>query len=115
MLGIGPDEVESLLNQKKLHVAPPQVPDKQSLEGLSVCFTGELQASIDGVRIDRKQAETLAEKHGLVPAKSVTKKLDLLVVADAYTQSSKAEKARSYGIRIMQEMAFWQALGINVD
>jgi DNA polymerase-3 subunit epsilon len=46
---------------------------------------------------------------------SVTKRLDLLVVADPKTQSGKAAKARRYGIRVMHEPVFWKALGLEVD
>ena len=46
--------------------------------------------------------------------KGVTKKLDLLVTADPYTQSSKAKKARDYGIPILAEQVFWNWLGVNV-
>ena len=44
----------------------------------------------------------------------MTKKLDLLVVADPLTQSGKAKKARQYGIRIMHKPVFWRALGLEV-
>tara|TARA_R110002111_G_scaffold48269_3_gene85863 strand:+ start:837 stop:2069 length:1233 start_codon:yes stop_codon:yes gene_type:complete len=115
LLGIDTPEVDKLLTRKQTPTPHQLPPVTKSLSGLSVCFTGELQASIGGIRIDRGQAENLAKEHGLVPAKSVTKKLDLLIVSDAYTQSSKAEKARAYGTRIIQEMAFWQALGVSVD
>jgi DNA polymerase-3 subunit epsilon len=42
----------------------------------------------------------------------VTKRLDLLVVADPDTQSGKARKAQDYGVRIMAEPAFWNALRV---
>jgi NAD-dependent DNA ligase len=45
----------------------------------------------------------------------VTKDLDILVVADPYTRSSKAEAARRYGVRIMAEAAFWRAIGVQVE
>jgi len=45
---------------------------------------------------------------------TVTKRLDLLVVADPDTQSGKAKKARQYGVRIMAEAAFWSALGLPI-
>jgi DNA polymerase-3 subunit epsilon len=44
----------------------------------------------------------------------VTKKLDILVVADPHTQSGKARKARQYGTRIVHEPVFWQMLGVTV-
>ena len=48
--------------------------------------------------MSRDIAETLASQAGLVIVSSVTKKLDILVVADPHTQSNKARKARDYGI-----------------
>ena len=51
---------------------------------------------------------------GLKIASSVTKKLDLLVVADPDTQSGKAKKARDYGIRVMSDTVFWRHCGIEV-
>jgi DNA polymerase-3 subunit epsilon len=60
-------------------------------------------------------AESMAQAAGLEVRPSVTKALELLVVADPDTQSIKAKKARQYGIRIIAEVRFWQALLINVD
>ena len=85
------------------------------LQGKTVCFTGELQSTINGQPITRDIAETLAQKAGLVIANSVTKKTDLLVVADANTQSGKAKKAHQYGIRILAETVFWRMIGVNVQ
>ncbi len=90
-------------------------PAKENLIGQRVCFTGELQCHHDGQMISREMAEALAARAGLVVADSVTKKLDLLVLADPLTQSGKAEKARRYGIRIMHEPVFWKAIGVDVQ
>jgi DNA polymerase-3 subunit epsilon len=46
---------------------------------------------------------------------SVTKKLDLLVVADAESLSGKARKARDYGTRILVERSFWHDIGVAID
>lgn len=96
-----------------------QVTDKQygstELVGKSVCFTGQLLSTIGGQPISRDVAETLAQKAGLVIASNVTKKLDLLVVADPNTQSGKAKKARDYGTRILSDAVFWRMAGIVVD
>jgi DNA polymerase-3 subunit epsilon len=80
------------------------------------------QALADGVVTDTEQAdlESVAdllgtEKAGLVIANNVTKKLDVLVVADPNTQSGKAKKARSYGTRIVAERVFWQMIGVATD
>ena len=83
------------------------------LAGKTVCFTGELLECIDGERVMRERAEELARRGGMLVQKSVTKSLDILVVADPDTQSSKAKKARDYGTRIMAEAAFWKALGVE--
>jgi DNA polymerase-3 subunit epsilon len=85
------------------------------LRGKSVCFTGELIGMLGGARITRETAEKLAMEAGLEVRATVTKRLDLLVVADPDTQSGKARKARDYGTRIMAEPAFWRALGVPVE
>jgi len=86
----------------------------EDLVGKLVCFTGECQCRLKGEAITREMAAELATGHGIILAESVTKKLDLLVVADPFTQSGKARKARQYGIRIMHESVFWRALGLEI-
>jgi len=86
-----------------------------SLLGMRVCFTGELQCQICGHMISREMAQELADRAGLVVVDSVTKKLDLLVLADPHSQSGKAKKARQYGVRIMHEPVFWKAIGVDVQ
>ena len=85
------------------------------LTGRSVCFTGECSCMRHGQLITRDMAEQFAADKGLQILPSVTKKLDILVVADPNTQSGKAKKARQYGIRIVHEPIFWRSLGITVD
>jgi DNA polymerase-3 subunit epsilon len=96
----------------RLATAPPA---KENLIGKRVCFTGELQGLHDGQMTSRELAEEFATRAGLVVADSVTKRLDLLVLADPHTQSGKAKKARRYGIRIMHEPVFWKAIGVDVQ
>lgn len=88
---------------------------QDSLVGKSVCFTGELRCRYQGMPISRSFAESLAASAGLKVQQSVTKRLDLLVLADAHSQSGKARKAREYGIRIMHEAVFWRAIGLPVE
>ncbi|MBN1981731.1 MAG: 3'-5' exoribonuclease [Chitinivibrionales bacterium] len=87
----------------------------KDLHGKRVCFTGELQSRINGELITREVAEKLAEQAGLVVANSVTKKLDLLVVADPNSQSGKAKKARQYGTRILADSVFWRMIQVTVE
>ena len=83
--------------------------------GLSVCFTGESVCSIGGEPMDRAIQERLARDVGMVTLDNVTKKLDILVLADAASKSGKARKAEEYGIRKMAERSFWSALGVLID
>ena len=88
--------------------------DKDDLSGKRVCFTGELQCLLDGQPLTRENAEVLAKGAGLSVLSTVTKKLDLLILADPHSQSGKAKKAREYGVRIMHEPVFWNAIGVVV-
>jgi DNA polymerase-3 subunit epsilon len=83
--------------------------------GMRVCFTGEMTCCYQGRLLTREYARQLATGAGLVITESLTKKVDLLVVADPHTQSGKARKARSYGTRILHATAFWKSIGIEVE
>jgi len=74
-----------------------------NLAGLRVCFTGTMNQS-------REECHEQAKRRGLLVQDNVTKNLDILVVADQNTQSSKAKKAREYSVRIINEAAFFELL-----
>lgn len=109
-LGFGVGEVAAALHRARIH--EPIASTEAGMGGLGVCFTGALQARMDGQLMTREQAQGLARAAGLVVHERVTKALDILVAADPDSLSGKARKARTYGTRIMSEAAFWQALGI---
>lgn len=117
LLGIDSSTLDSLLAQtgRQLDTLGTRLAPVEDLRGKRVCFTGELQARIDGAPVTRDIAQQLAAQAGLVVASSVTKKLDLLVAADPNTLSSKGRKARQYGTRIVAEAAFWRMLGVAVE
>jgi len=121
LLGLEKPGLDDVLNEAAAKVAKIQAPslstqgDGKELAGKRVCFTGEMQCRHCGVVISRERAEELAAKSGLEVVDSVTKKLDMLVVADPHTQSGKAKKARQYGIRVMHEPVFWNAIGVSVE
>lgn len=120
LLGEDPLKLDDLLRTASTRLASMSSQSRSNLsesdlKGKRVCFTGELQSSIDGQPISRELAETLATQAGLIVVSNVTKKLDLLVVADPNTQSGKAMKARSYGVRILSDLVFWRQAGIVVD
>lgn len=83
--------------------------------GKRICFTGASTCTLAGKTLNRDKAQALAQDLGMEVLKSVTKRLDILVVADPTSQSSKAKKARSYGTRIIAERSFWQHVGVQVD
>ena len=122
LLGIDSRNLDRILEMAAQKLAELQmqpavavgVLDGERFAGKQVCFTGECQCQWRGETITREMAAELAARQGLVVSESVTKKLDLLVVADPLTQSGKAKKARQYGIRTMHEPVFWRALGLEV-
>jgi DNA polymerase-3 subunit epsilon len=92
-----------------------RIGSSETFAGKKVCFTGESPCHFQGERLTRSLAEELALNAGMQVMNSVTKKLDILVVADPHTQSGKAKKARDYGVRVLHEPVFWSALGIAVE
>lgn len=65
--------------------------------------------------MDRETQHGLAEASGLLIHDTVTKKLDILVLADPASQSGKARKATQYATRMIAERSFWSALGVRVE
>ncbi len=120
LLGFGTltdEQLHNLLHscENSAMTAEAASPFDEDWTGKTVCFTGECSCSSRGQLISRELAEQMAASKGLAVLSAVTKKLDLLVVADPNTESSKAKKARQYGIRIVHEPVFWRSLGIAVD
>ena len=101
LLGVS-DWVEILDGERKLS-ATVNAGEGLSLHGLHVCFTGTMSQS-------REECQRQATQHGLIVQDNVTKKLDILVVADQNTESTKAKKAREYSVRIINESAFFDLL-----
>jgi DNA polymerase-3 subunit epsilon len=116
LLGLG-DELASLLEAQAapgIAAARPRL-RAHEFANKSVCFTGESMCSVGGFPLDREHQELLAAQAGMVVAPRVTKRLDLLVLADPESMSGKARTARNYGIRLIGERAFWTALGVTID
>jgi len=111
------DVINIINNTKPSSTKDPSLTSKsiEDFKSKKVCFTGELFCSVDGVPVSRKKAHELSIEAGLEVLERVTKKLDILVVADPNTLSGKAKLAKGYGVRIMYENVFWKTLGIKVD
>ncbi|MGY4653727.1 AAA family ATPase [Mycobacterium sp. URHB0021] len=79
--------------------------------GVRICFTGTAQDSA-GQIVERWEMEQLAASVGLTPVQSVTKtRCEVLVTAEAGTQSGKARKAQEYGKPVFtaDEFLAWAA------
>ena len=94
LLNVG--EVKRLIEMDQ---RPSTTTSRRLPEGAAVCFTGEMSLS-------RSEIERRAINAGLIVKTGVSKKLDLLVVADADSSSGKAKKARELGVRIVAEPVF---------
>ncbi|MEO3761027.1 AAA family ATPase [Mycobacterium sp. B14F4] len=65
--------------------------------GARICFTGTASDETGRI-VEREEMERLAASAGLAPVRSVTKtRCEVLVTAEAGTQSGKARKAQEYG------------------
>jgi DNA polymerase-3 subunit epsilon len=120
LLGQAQSDLEATLTKAAARLAeckaarPQSSGDGRTMIGTKVCFTGEMRGTYQGNKLTRELAEELAFSKGLEVLDSVTKSLDVLVVADPHTQSGKAKKAQKYGIRVLHEPVFWKALGVEV-
>lgn len=74
-------------------------------EGDLVTLTGEMSRP-------RAEWHEVLERHGLIPKDAVTKKVKLVVAADADSLSGKARKARDYGIAIVDEAGLARLLAL---
>ncbi|MBI4952098.1 MAG: NAD-dependent DNA ligase LigA [Myxococcales bacterium] len=86
-------EIERLL---AAGIVPVTAAQAGPLGGRSFCITGSH-------RRGRKELVALIEDHGGRVSNGVTKDLDYLVIADPASTSSKADKARRYGTRLISE------------
>lgn len=91
-------EIDRLLAVGVVPVAPSH---GGPLSGLSFCFTGALSKP-------RKELEDLVEKHGGNLLSGVTKDLKYLIMSDPNSGSSKAEKAKKYGTKCIDEAEFFK-------
>ena len=94
------DEIERLLAVGVVPVAPNA---GGGLAGKTFCFTGALSRP-------RKEYEDMVEQHGGQVLSGVTKELAFLIMADPSSGSSKAEKARKYGTKCIDEKAFLEII-----
>jgi ATP-dependent Lhr-like helicase len=90
-------------------------PTQAPLADMTVCFTGASVCSLGGRPLGRADQMRLAAEAGASVTDTLTKKVDLLVLADPASLSGKAKKAAEYGVRRIAERVFWRMAGISVD
>ncbi|MBI4586447.1 MAG: NAD-dependent DNA ligase LigA [Planctomycetes bacterium] len=92
----------------------PGAPVKGKFSGMTFCFTGAVESTnpATGKRWTRKELEDLVRSLGGKPLSDVTGALNYLVMADPESTSSKAQKARQLGTRILSEEEFLKMTGV---
>ena len=116
-----PAEVVARLREASTLLGVEIVPESLCLErddiadvlvpGVRICFTGTAQDKAGRI-VERWEMEQLAASTGLAPVSSVTKtRCEVLVIAEAGTQSGKARKAQEYGKAVFtaDEFLAWVA------
>ena len=79
-----------------------------NLNGKSFCFTG-------AAKLTRRELFILVEDNGGITRDTVSRGTDYLVLADPKSTSTKADKARSYGITLISEEDFMYMVEKGVE
>lgn len=80
--------------------------------GQLVVFTGQSRTTISGALVDRGAQIMIARWVGCEVLSRITKKAQLLIVADPNDFTGNLQKARDYGIPVVQEPDFLRTVGI---
>lgn len=80
--------------------------------GKYIAFTGQGGTTIYGVPLDRAGQIMLARWAGCEVVPRLTKKTDALILADSDQVTANLQKAKEYGIEVVQEQAFIAELGV---
>ena len=88
------DELDQLLCRVSIHQTYSKSKAAQAKGIQTICFTGKAP-------YERSVLQELAKKNGYEPVSAVTKTLSVLVAASGDSQSTKAQKARKYGTRVL--------------
>lgn len=106
---------ETLVPELIATAPPPSAVEAGALAGTTVCFTGAVDATIQGRPITREDLSEAAEDRGMILKSGVSKKLNLLVTADPHSLSGKARKARDLGTRIITVDSFLTLIDFATD
>lgn len=104
LLGLSEDDCAGALAEaRKGEALIAEAAQRPLRAGMSVCFSGDTVPP-------KELLEWRAGQAGLRVASGVSKKLDVLVVDDPYSITSKAQKARTLGTRMMVVPVFLSLL-----
>jgi len=93
-------------------VTDDRTPADHEWAGKPIALTGQSHTTITGVALDRSAQLMLARWAGCEVLPRMTKKASALVVADPDELTVNLQKARDYGVPIVQEADFLAAIGI---
>lgn len=104
-----------LANGVKIKVEKKVAAKSNRLGGKSFCFTGDIKElnPDTGKAWEREEAWALVEENGGAVKSGVSKKLDVLVLADMSSGSGKARKAKQYGVEMISSVEFFKRCRIN--
>ena len=87
----------------------------EDLKGKLVCFTGDILVVSSGQEYDKDGFTSVSKNKGINISSTLNKKVDILVAQDVFSQSSKIQKAKNYGIRILDSNDFARKIGVIPD
>jgi hypothetical protein len=83
--------------------------------GKRIVFTGDSATTIAGASLDRAAQVMVARWAACEVLPRLTKKSDLLVVADSYNPTANLQNAKDYGVPIVEEPDFLREIGIPAE
>lgn len=116
LLGVADRRVEQLLDEAgaiaTIEGKPALTsPDQAAGAGIVVCFTGAFTA----IPMTREEVGDLAAQAGMTPAKSVSKKVELVVCQDPASGSGKLRRAEELGTPVIDQQTFLAIAGVEPD
>ena len=92
--------MDKVLETGIISIKPPPSAEAVPLRGLSFCFTGELKS------MKRGEAEEKIKALGAQVKSTVVRELSYLITNDPGSGSAKNKKAKSLGVKIIEEKEF---------
>ena len=114
----GNNNIKNKLLDKTISVLPLKRESNfylEDLKGKLVCFTGDILVVSSGQEYDKDGLTSVSKNKGINISSTLNKKVDILVAQDVFSQSSKIQKAKNYGIRILDSNDFARKIGVIPD